>query len=532
MNKNGILVGFLVLVLFLGTTMPFAIATETQEQEIEDAIVAGLNWLANHQDDEGYWGFPDRVGKTGLALLKFEERAKELGYDSPFNPEYIYSENVEKGFQYIFRNVYMMDTDDPDTEPDALYIIDFEGWANYVHYVYEHSIAMMAIAASGTPDRVVDVTESPVYGWTFEEVMQFAINYLLYCQKDEGGWSYSAPGQNMNWMPSDNSNTGYAVLAMTYAQTRFGLSIPEGVKVALSEFIDYIQTDPDDEYYDVGEEGGSGYRDPGLWVNILKTGNLLYEMAFVGDTMDSERAQAALDFIERYWDDPNWSPGWRGPGWEGEQNPDYQTMYTAMKGFLAMGIEAILVGDIEVDWFDDFVTAILDTQNEDGSWPWDEWGDPFITTSWALLTLEKAVEIPTIEVSIDIKPESWPNPINILSQGKFAVAICGTEDFDVHEIDPASISISIDGVEDSVYPLFWSYQDVATPYILGDGGGHEEGSDGYIDLVLHFWIPEVVITLDLEDHAGETVSLIASGYLKEDYGGTPIHGEDLAWILT
>ena len=128
MNKNQIAVSFLVLLLILGTTTPYAIATETLEEDIENAIVAGLNWLAGHQDDEGFWGFPDRVGKTGFAVLKFEERAYELGYDSPFEPEYIYSENVQKGLDYIFSNVYMMDTDDPDEEPDALYMIHLEGW--------------------------------------------------------------------------------------------------------------------------------------------------------------------------------------------------------------------------------------------------------------------------------------------------------------------------------------------------------------------------------------------------------------------
>ncbi|MHC4725285.1 MAG: hypothetical protein ACYS9V_13755 [Planctomycetota bacterium] len=47
-----------------------------------------------------------------------------------------------------------------------------------------------------------------------------------------------------------------------------------------------------------------------------------------------------------------------------------------------------------------------------------------------------------IPVSIDIKPGSCPNPLNINSKGVLPVAILGTGDFDVQEIDPASIRLA------------------------------------------------------------------------------------------
>lgn len=52
----------------------------------------------------------------------------------------------------------------------------------------------------------------------------------------------------------------------------------------------------------------------------------------------------------------------------------------------------------------------------------------------------------SIDIGIDIKPGSCPNPVNIKSKGVFPVAILGTEDFDVDTIDIASIRLAgVDG---------------------------------------------------------------------------------------
>lgn len=68
----------------------------------------------------------------------------------------------------------------------------------------------------------------------------------------------------------------------------------------------------------------------------------------------------------------------------------------------------------------------------------------------------------------------------------FAVAICGTKDFDVKTIDPATVKIYVAIGAEGVPPLRWSYEDVATPYTGSSGGGHALGGDGYLDLVFHF----------------------------------------------
>ena len=134
-----------------------------------------------------------------------------------------------------------------------------------------------------------------------------------------------------------------------------------------------------------------------------------------------------------------------------------------------------------------------------------------------------------IPVYVDIKPGGWPNPINIGSKGVFPVAICGTEDFDVMTIDPATVKIYIEGIGEGVCPIRWSYEDVATPYTGAPGGGHALGGDGYLDLVFHFDTQTVVTGLGLAGHVGETIPLIIKGNLN--VGLIPIIGQDYVRIL-
>jgi hypothetical protein len=150
-------------------------------------------------------------------------------------------------------------------------------------------------------------------------------------------------------------------------------------------WIDYVQTDQ----LGGATDGGSGYTDPNSWVNILKTGNLLSEMALFGNTQATQRVKYAIEYMGRTWNNPSWDPGWG----KGMSSQDYQSCFTTMKGFQALGITMIDTdGDTvpDTDWYADMSTAIVNSQNADGSWPSDNWGDPQLATCWALLTLEKA----------------------------------------------------------------------------------------------------------------------------------------------
>jgi len=139
-----------------------------------------------------------------------------------------------------------------------------------------------------------------------------------------------------------------------------------------------------------------------------------------------------------------------------------------------------------------------------------------------------------IDVAVDIKPESCPNPINVKSKGVFPVAILGTEDFDVNQVDPDSITLwTEDGGE--VTPLRWALEDVATPYIYSPEDEEEymcttDGPDGYTDLTLKFDIQEIVDALGEPEnvHDGDVEFVRLTGNLLN---GITINGKDVIIII-
>ncbi len=125
--------------------------------------------------------------------------------------------------------------------------------------------------------------------------------------------------------------------------------------------------------------------------------------------------------------------------------------------------------------------------------------------------------IPSIKVSVDIKPQSCPNPVNVKSKGVLPVAILGSDVLDVNDIDLDTILL------EGVAPLRGSYGDVASPVIdETECACSLEGADGYMDLTLKFETQEVITALgELVDEEMWMLSL--TGYLKD---GTPIEGAD------
>jgi hypothetical protein len=149
--------------------------------------------------------------------------------------------------------------------------------------------------------------------------------------------------------------------------------------------------------------------------------------------------------------------------------------------------------------------------------------------------------VPVI-VAMDIKPGSCPNPLNVKNQGVLPVAILGTENFDVNDIDPSTILL------EGVRPVRWAFEDVATPpFEPSTGNGEpdcfnctEEGPDGFLDLTLKFEAQEVLGvlgfgTMALVDESEIILSndricrvITLTCYL---YDGTPISGEDTVLII-
>ncbi len=147
----------------------------------------------------------------------------------------------------------------------------------------------------------------------------------------------------------------------------------------------------------------------------------------------------------------------------------------------------------------------------------ENWDNP---TGMLECWVGRICEPASIQVAIDIKPGSCPNPVNVKSKGVVAVAILGTETFDVDEIDIASIRL------EGVAPIRSNYEDVGTAVV--DGEECEcttEGADGYMDLTLKFDTQSIVAAIGEVNH-GDELRLALSGVLLEEFGGTPIEGVD------
>jgi len=130
-----------------------------------------------------------------------------------------------------------------------------------------------------------------------------------------------------------------------------------------------------------------------------------------------------------------------------------------------------------------------------------------------------------VKVEVDIKPGGCPNPLNLKDKGDLPVAILGTDRFDVFTIDAASIRIA------GVAPIRSNYEDVATRvyYRSNECDCTEEGSDGFLDLVVKFRVQDIVQALG-NVQVGQTIPLTLTGALTSDYGLTPIEGKDCVVI--
>jgi len=114
-------------------------------------------------------------------------------------------------------------------------------------------------------------------------------------------------------------------------------------------------------------------------------------------------------------------------------------------------------------------------------------------------------ELPTMawcfEQSIDIKPGSFPNAINLKSKGLVPVAILSTDKFDATTVDPITVRFA------EVFPVRWTVEDV-WPY------------DGRDDLLLFFNTQDLILG---ESSAWATL-------IGETYGKDPVWGKDTVYI--
>jgi hypothetical protein len=126
-------------------------------------------------------------------------------------------------------------------------------------------------------------------------------------------------------------------------------------------------------------------------------------------------------------------------------------------------------------------------------------------------------------VDFDIKPTSCPNPLNVRGKGTLPVAILGSENFDVNDIDLTTILL------EGVSPVRGALEDVTAPVVdpQEDCECSTAGPDGFKDLTLKFDKKLIVEALG-EVENGDVVILEIEGELLD---GTPFTGSDCMIII-
>jgi len=114
---------------------------------------------------------------------------------------------------------------------------------------------------------------------------------------------------------------------------------------------------------------------------------------------------------------------------------------------------------------------------------------------------EFTLQAPVLPITIDIKPGSDPNSINLKSKGVVPVAVLTTDDFDASTVDPDTVEFA--GAE----PVRWTMEDV-------DG-------DGDTDMLFHFKTQD--LNLD-----GDSIEAILTGKTTD---GISIEGTDTVNII-
>jgi hypothetical protein len=131
------------------------------------------------------------------------------------------------------------------------------------------------------------------------------------------------------------------------------------------------------------------------------------------------------------------------------------------------------------------------------------------------------------QVALEIRPQQCPNRVHIDRGGTLPVAIAGTDDVDVRDIDPQSIRLA------GVRPKsgLTRFRDVTIPFepFVGKADKRDctrEGADGLEDLVMRFSNRKLVRALG--PLSGREVVVPLTGELED---GTPIHGEDVIVVI-
>jgi len=417
-------------------TYPIVIGLANDTSRVNIAIDKGLWWLhtqmhrSNGGDPDvptGYWDSPGYlVGATGASVWAFEVQGHLLSVEAdPLNPiEDPYVEDVQRGINFLLTRMYNQPMNgqgwgNPDYDGNGQGLLCY--WDGG-HTNYEQGLAMGAIAGSGRPDATAATSPGGSYkGWvynrTYKAIVQDMADWYAWSQIDDynfpptgprGGFYYTQWDSGKgNWdaQYGDNSASQWAYIGMEAAQS-IGCTIQPWVKAELAGYLH--------GQIAWNSRGFVSYRSNDGTPNVCLTGGALVGMAVVGKTAyDAQNGAGAYDadlaliqnFMGAYWQgqESRWTENWYG-------HRAYYTMYAAMKGFRLNGISSLPGSPGTTDWYKDYVSVMIPSQNEDGHFYGSGWMDGYIVdgmgTAFGVLILTPGV----ISLSPVACFQAKPNP--------------------------------------------------------------------------------------------------------------------------
>lgn len=270
-------------------------------KQSEDAVLAGLIWLAKHQNPDGSWGakrFMNQckgvrcsgpgdeefdIGLTGTTLLAFTGAGYTPSSKDTYEG-YNFGEVVRKASNYLMGI----------QDSNGVY-----GGVKSGKFIYNQAIASYAVA-----DLYGVIKDSPT-GVIFKETAQKGIDYLISIQNPGKAWRYQPrDGQN------DSSVSGWAAMAIKSAQTS-ELNVDPNVFASIKSFYDDVtnQTDGVVGYTELGSVAvKANERDPKIQPSLTAIGIMV--RIFIDKKASDPVIKKGIDRILQ--DLPTWDPNHLG----------------------------------------------------------------------------------------------------------------------------------------------------------------------------------------------------------------------------
>jgi len=281
--------------------------------EVEEAVKRSLRWFQANQNADGSWGNRATGGMTGLALLCY------FGHcETPQSREF--GETVSKGLTFLINL---------GSQKNGL-LANVGGH----HGVYEHGIATYALCEGLTFCKELRLDFPGL-----AEAAEKAVNIILDGQAPNGFWAYGySTAANAH---ADLSVTGWQLQALKAAEHAGfgGKKLTDAVKKSLKQVV-AVQAD----------DGTFGYQSKSaMGDRLVGVGVISQQMFGEGN---SKSAREGLRWMNRNMD------------------PVYSSANTNLYGWYYATLALFQRGSNYWDkWNRKWRDELLNSQNEDGSWP-------------------------------------------------------------------------------------------------------------------------------------------------------------------